>query len=128
VRFLGINKLYATLKNKGVTRKDIQQFLEKQEVHEINKKNNRKLNSFILTYPKQEFQMDLIFIENPHHNQTSKYGLSVIDVFTKKAIIVFLKKKDQPSILAAVKKAFDEVAYGVLMKGLSLSVLDAKNI
>jgi transposase InsO family protein len=53
--------------------------------------------------------MDLIFIENPHHNNNSRYGLAVIDVFTKKAAIVLLQKKDQPSILEAVKTAFERM-------------------
>jgi hypothetical protein len=106
--FVGINKLYEKLKGK-VTKKDIKNFLDKQEVYQLNKKNNRRLNSFIPTHPKQEFQMDLIFIENPHHNNNSRYGLAVIDVFTKKAAIVLLQKKDQPSILEAVKTAFERM-------------------
>jgi SOS response regulatory protein OraA/RecX len=61
--FVGIEKLYRKLKSKGVTRKDIAAVLRKQEVYQVNKKNNQEHKSFIPRYPGQEFQIDLIYID-----------------------------------------------------------------
>lgn len=47
VGFSGIDKLYYKLKNQGINRHDIINFLKKQKVYQTNKKVNYKHNSFI---------------------------------------------------------------------------------
>lgn len=98
VGFVGMNKLYHKLKSYGITREQINDFLQKQEVYQTTKKNNQSRNSFIPRYPLQEFQIDLIYIDNPHLNQ-SKYGFCCIDVFTKKADIQLMSRKQNPKLL-----------------------------
>jgi hypothetical protein len=107
IGYLGINKLFEKLKDQGISKYRITKFLAKQEVYQKTKKT-KKSSSFVPTHPHQEYQMDLIHIPNPHVNKAN-YGLSVIDIFTKKATIILLKKKDTKNILEAVKKAFEEL-------------------
>ena len=108
--YLGIDKLFHKLKDQGISKYRIRKFLAKQEVYQTTKKRTgyQNVDSFIPTHPKQEYQMDLIHIPNPHVNKAS-YGLSVIDVFTKKATIVLLKKKDTKNILDAIQTVFEEM-------------------
>ena len=53
-------------------------------------------------YENQEYQIDLIYLENKHLNQAS-YGLCCIDVFSKKADVELMKRKDEKSTLEALK-------------------------
>ena len=104
--FLGENKLYQKLKQYGISRGEIKAFLKKQEAVQVSKKPKGKQNSFIPRFPLQEFQADLIFLSNPN-TDTHKYGVSVIDAFTKKAHIELLNKKDTTTMVGAFKKVFD---------------------
>jgi hypothetical protein len=108
--FVGVDKLYRKLRQKGykVTKAEITKVLKKQEVYQKTKKNNQKRNSFISRYPHQEYQIDLIYIQNPHLND-GKYGLSAIDTFTRKGAVILLKDKTAKSVVEAIKKAFDEL-------------------
>ncbi len=90
--FVGIEKLYRKLKSHGISRNDISRFLVKQEVYQLNRKNNTKAASWIPRYPKQEFQIDLIYLDDAHLNRAS-YGLCCIDAFTKKADVELMKKR-----------------------------------
>ena len=99
--YRGIDTIYHKLKDKGITRKKIKDFLNKQEIIQINKKPDFT-SSFIPMYENQEFQIDLIYLENKHLNQAS-YGLCCIDVFSKKADVELMKRKDEHSVLEAFK-------------------------
>jgi len=99
--FVGIDKLYRKLKPQGVSRADIIQFLKKQEVYQVNKKNNRKQGSFIPRYPYQEFQIDLIYLDDSHLNKAS-YGLCCIDAFSKKADVQLMKKRTKEETVDAM--------------------------
>ncbi len=61
--FIGYNKLYHKLKDKGVSRQEIKHVLERQDVHQLTKKNNQAMKSFVPRFPEQEYQMDLIFFD-----------------------------------------------------------------
>ena len=90
--FVGIEKLFRKLKSQGIDRDDIRKFLKKQEVYQVNKKNNQKAESFIPRYVGQEYQIDLIYLDDPHLNKAS-YGLCCIDAFSKKADIELMKRR-----------------------------------
>ena len=102
--FSGIEKTYQTLKKLGykVKRDEINKFLEKQEVNQINKKNYGKQGSFIPPYPLFEFQIDLIYLENAHLNKAS-YGLVCIDTFTKKGSVELIKRKSATQVTEAMR-------------------------
>jgi hypothetical protein len=106
--FIGYNKLYQKLKDKGVSRQEIKYVLERQDVHQLTTKNNQPMKSFIPRFPKQEYQMDLIFFEHQNIHRI-KYGLSVIDVFSKKADVQLLKNKNSSTVLRAIQQAFNKL-------------------
>ena len=41
-----IKKLYEKVKNRGITQKQVREFIEKQESHQMFKKRNTKINYF----------------------------------------------------------------------------------
>ena len=92
--FSGVNKTFMTLKKQGhnISRKEIQQFIKKQEIAQTTKKNVGKSGSFIPPHPLYEFQIDLIYLENKKLNKAS-YALVCIDTFSKKADIELMKRK-----------------------------------
>ena len=104
--FSGIEKLFQKLKTRGITRQEIAKFLRKQEVYQRNIKVNYKRNSFIPLFPLQEFQVDLIYLDDPNLN-LHKYGLCAIDAFTKKATIELLKTKTMTEVADAMQRVFD---------------------
>ena len=59
-------------------------------------------NSFIANEPKEEYQMDLFFM-NYLKDQEFNIGLLMVDIFTKFVSIIPLKINNAPSILEAMK-------------------------
>ena len=108
--FVGVSKLYNILKEKGITKEQIKQFLEKQEIYQTSKKKPVHQNSFIPRYPKQEFQIDLIYLEHKHLNQAS-YGLCCIDTFSKLAEIELMKSKTQQETAIAMKAILERIGH-----------------
>jgi|GEM_PF-7052888 len=109
--FTGIEKLFRQLKKDGhsnISRVDIKKFLQKQEVSQLAKKKTQPSVSWIPRFPLQEFQIDLIYLENKHLNQNS-YGLTSIDAFTKKGDIELLKNKDEINVVNATKKILNRM-------------------
>ena len=103
--FSGVNKTFQTLKKQGhkVSRKEIQKFIKKQQIAQINKKNIGKSGSFIPPHPLYEFQIDLIYLENKNLNKAS-YGLVCIDTFTKKGDVELIKRKSAPEVTNAMRE------------------------
>jgi hypothetical protein len=52
--------------------------------------------------------MDLIFLSNPHLN-SSKYALTTIDIFTRKASVVLIKDKKAETVIEAMLQAFKDL-------------------
>jgi transposase InsO family protein len=101
--FVGATKLFRRMRARGekVSLKEVQNFLAKQEVYQVNRKNNRRQTSFVPRYPLHEFQIDLIYLEHKHLNEAS-YGLCCIDAFTKKADIELMKRKTKGQTVDAM--------------------------
>lgn len=108
--FVGIDKLYRKLKPRypHIKRSDVAAWMKKQEVYQVNKKNNQKQTSFIPRYPGQEYQIDLIYLEDKHLNQAS-YGLCCIDAFSKRADIELMKRKTKEMTLDAMINIMDRM-------------------
>jgi len=108
--FGGIEKTYQKLKKIGsnIKRSEIQKFLKKQEVVQVNQKNYGQKGSFIPPYPLFEFQIDLIYLENKHLNKAA-YGLVCIDTFTKKGDVELLKRKSAPQVTEAMGKILNRM-------------------
>lgn len=77
---------------KKFTHKAIKSFLDKQPERQ-RFGNNTKQGSFIAFRPKQEYQIDLIYIKNHVLNGNKKYGMVCIDAFTKQCHIELMKNK-----------------------------------
>jgi len=105
--FVGIDKLSKKLSKHKITKAEISKVLKNQEVYQINQRTTHD-QSFIPMYPLQEFQIDLIYLEHTHLNDAS-YGLCCIDVFTKKADIQLMKKKNEIETTNAMKIILDKM-------------------
>ena len=93
--FIGVRKLYEKLKQVEpmITMKEIKEVLNRQEIVQVTQKKN-KTGSFVPTHIKQEFQIDIIYLDHPNLNE-HKYALTAIDIFSKKATCVPMKRKDE---------------------------------
>jgi len=108
--FTGVEKLLNAARkvDSTITRKNVKSFLDKQEIHQTTKKTSGKLGSFIPHHPLQEFQIDLIYLENKHLNKAS-YGLVAIDAFSKRATVKLLKSKTAEAVVQAMQEVFEEL-------------------
>jgi hypothetical protein len=67
-----------------------------------------KRNSYVAPGPYHEFQTDLFLVtENQFKDQEFEYGLSMIDVFTKFAVVLPLSGKTAEPLTEAIFKAFE---------------------
>ena len=105
--YVGARKLHRRLKKQGVTLREIQSFLKNQEVVQVNRKQT-DTGSFVPMWHLQQIQIDLIYIKNQGLNNAS-YGMTAIDVFTKRAAVELMKKRDAPSSLAALKVVLERL-------------------
>ena len=102
-------KLYQKLKDKGVTLKQIKDFIAQQEVHQLNKKPTRIKNYFpiVAKYKNEIYQVDLADMSGvASTNSNYKWLLCSIDVFTRYADVVPLKNKTATSVTEAMEDIF----------------------
>lgn len=106
------DKLYKLLKDDGYDykKKDITTFLSKKaEVQQFKEKKKSKLkHGHIISHqPDQSWQLDIYYMQKYYkHNHNYKYILACIDIFTRKAYTVPMKKKDNESVFKATKELF----------------------
>ena len=91
--------------NKEITPEDIRKWKASQEFGQ--KAKPRGMNSFIVDKPKEEYQMDLFFMADQDVASTMKTALLMVDIFTKYTQVVFLKSKEIPDVLGAIKRCID---------------------
>ena len=91
----------AKQKDKSITYVDVKKWFETN----IETKTQLKgYNSFIANDPKEEYQMDLFFmnyLKDPEFN----IGLLMVDIFTKFVSIIPMKANNAPAIQEAMKEA-----------------------
>ena len=96
----------AKKKDQSITYGDIQAWFKKN----IERKTQLKgYNSFIANEPKQEYQMDLFFmnyLKDPEFN----IGMLMIDIFTKFVSIIPMQSNNAPAILEAMKDAITKMS------------------
>lgn len=105
--YVGIEKLYKKLEKQGISKSAVKKWMKKQEVYQVNQAPDLS-GSFIPSYPLQEFQIDLIYLDDKHLNNAS-YGLCCIDVFTKLADIELMKKKDEKETVRAMRVLLEKM-------------------
>ena len=91
----------AKQKDKSITYVDVKKWFDTN----IERKTQLKgYNSFIASEPKEEYQMDLFFmnyLKDPEFN----IGMLMVDIFTKFVSIIPMKANNAPAILEAMKDA-----------------------
>ena len=89
--FQSVDKLYRKLKDKGITRNQIKDFTNNQEVHQLHKQQHKITKFLPITagHENEIMQLDLADL-NDISTTNSNYNwlLCGVDVFTRKAYIV----------------------------------------
>jgi transposase InsO family protein len=98
------NLTYSKGNPDGITYANIKEWLHKQEPYQIMKPRTNTYESFIAEGPLQQFQVDLIYMPKSWFNNGFKYIFAAVDVFTKKAVMIPLKERDQHTSTEAFKK------------------------
>lgn len=86
--------------DKSIKYDDVRRWFEKNQVR---KTNLRGFNSFIADHVKQEYQIDLFFV---NEDDDFKVGLLIIDIFSKYITVVPLKTKQPDDVLQGLKDGF----------------------
>ena len=90
--FRGINETFQAVRHYGISMKYLRSWYERNV--EKNTLEGKGKNSYVAPHTRYEYQADIFEITDKQFvNQTYKYGLSVIDIFSKKATVVPLMKK-----------------------------------
>ena len=97
----------AKAKDKSITLADVKAWFEKN----LDRKRPMSgFNSFIAPYAYYEYQIDLFFITNNDlKNQRFRIGLVVIDIFSKFAVVVPIKSKQPPDLLAGIMEGINKM-------------------
>jgi len=111
--FGGVNALHSLMKLKGnqVTKKQVVDWLAKQEAYNLHKPvrrrfPRRKIFSRGIDYLWQADLADMTHLAE--HNDGNRYLLTVIDVFSKYAFVSMLKKKDAKSVTEAFERVLSK--------------------
>jgi hypothetical protein len=86
--------------DKSIKYDDVKRWFDKNQVR---KTNLRGFNSFIADHVKQEYQIDLFFV---NEDDDFKVGLLIIDIFSKYITVVPLKTKQPDDVLQGLKDGF----------------------
>ena len=97
----------ARAKDKTITMDDVNEFFRKN-VEE--KRRPRGENSFIPPSPNWEYQLDLFFISKDDIENFQKFriGLVLIDIFTKYCVVIPIKSKQPPDVLAGLMEGINK--------------------
>ena len=113
----GRDRLYKYIsehyKDYKLSRRQIYNWLARQEVHQLYQQTNRTRNiqHTILNEPKKQIGIDLVNMEHYEHNGY-KYILTGIDLFSKKGYAYPLKNKEASTVSKAMKYLIDnEIHY-----------------
>jgi transposase InsO family protein len=90
----------------GISRTDVQNFLNNDEVHQLYKPIHKLKPLPVPSRPNLYWKMDLIDMghELKHDNLGFQYILTVIDIFSKYAWAKYLKSKHAKSVVKALKE------------------------
>lgn len=105
-----------------ITMQDVRAFLKKQPNKQIRK--HRGHNSYTAPFARFQYQIDIMDMVPLTRDKKKKgkevvivknneprYGLVVIDIFSKRANVVPMKNKDGASVLPALKETFEKMGY-----------------
>ncbi len=107
---IGRDRFYALVKKRyaGITRKQVQRFLNNQEVHQlVTQVKKQRVNKAIITSkPMERWQADLVDVSKykSPQNKNATFLLTVIDCFSKFAWVVPLKTKHAAVVATALEQ------------------------
>ena len=95
---LSKSKLYLRVKDLGISKQEVSNYLENKEIYQIYKKEPKK-SKLKITAPPYSFQIDIVFIkEYQAKNKTDKF-LLMIDILSRKAYALPLKSGKMSDVL-----------------------------
>ena len=101
-----------------INKVDVDNFMRKQSNKQIRK--YRVSNSYTAPFARFEYQIDIMDMKPltkepevavPIKNSEPRYGLVVIDIFSKLANVVPMKEKSGPITLSAMKESFNKMGF-----------------
>jgi hypothetical protein len=104
-------KLYNKLRDKGITLKQVKDFIEKQEGYQLNKQPVKVKHYFpiVAKYENEIFQVDLADMSDiTTTNSYYRWLLCCVDVFTRKAYVVPMKNKTSISVTTAMHHVIEQ--------------------
>ena len=107
----------AKKKEPSITLNDVKEWFKKNvEV----KRKQRGFNSFVAPYNSHTYQIDLFFMGKTDFENKQKFraGLVLIDVLSKYAVVVPIKSKDGPDVIAGTMEALNKMKEKPSLKGL----------
>ena len=98
--------LYEQAKEEGavITLEEVKNFMKKQRNKQI--KGYQNYNSYLVPYARAEFQIDIMDMNKFKQEGEERYGLIVIDAFSRYACIHPMENKNSEDVLKALKEAF----------------------
>ena len=107
--FGSIQRTYqdAKEKDKTITLSDVKDWFSRNKER---KKQLSGFNSFIAPHSSYEYQVDLFFItEQDLKNQKFRVGMIMIDIFDKFMVIIPIKSKKHPDVLAGLMEGINKM-------------------
>ena len=106
----GYGSINSTLKDakvydKSITYEDVKQWKERNVERKTQLKGQ---NSFVTSYPRQEYQMDLFFLSDLK-DQVYPLGLLMVDIFSKYISIIPLKTKQIHDVAIGIESAITKM-------------------
>ena len=109
--FTSIKSLYEAVKNKKITYNEVKQFIQKQESHQLFKKQPKVKNYFPIhsAHKFETMQLDIADTSNlATANKNYKYLLVAIDVYSRIAFVVPLRNKTASFVNDALETVLDQ--------------------
>jgi hypothetical protein len=97
--FISRDRLYEKVKDKGITRKQVSEFLDKQKVNQLYGDKKNYYNSFVVPDKNIQWQMDIGFFKNYRI-------LFIVDVFSKWAYFETVKNETGEEVVRVLENAF----------------------
>lgn len=113
IGFISEPKLYKKLKEDGyhITHDKLKQFIKQQNVNQIFRNiGKRQYLSIVAKEPKDIYQADLLDVHQyAKFNNGYKWILNVVDVYSRFAVSIPIKTKDENDLIDAFNKVFKEI-------------------
>lgn len=112
--FFGRDKLYDLLKDYDISRRQVAEWLSKQEVHQLYApaKKPKTIQNTILNEPYTQIGIDLMDMQTIERNG-KKYVLTCIDLFSKKAWAIPLKNKEDETVARGMEEILHKIGHKI---------------